>query len=109
MADRSWFGYIVKWLHDEREYQTNKFDYTEQDDTHTRDFLNGLVLTSGELFWDRQINTYIHRAQVLGIDTPAGRQAVLKAAATTVAFAESVVRMYGIVPEPGVTSGEKSP
>lgn len=56
--------------------------------------------------WSSRIEMYLHRAETLGLDNPLGRQAVGKAATTTVAYLESVMRSFGSVPAPGFPSGE---
>lgn len=56
--------------------------------------------------WSARVDNYLKRAEVLGLDTDVGRQAVAKAATTAVAYLESVFRVYGSVPSPGFTSGE---
>lgn len=58
--------------------------------------------------WDGIIDMYLHRARTLGLDNPLGRQAVAKAAATAVGYLESIIRLYGNVPGPGVSSGDLS-
>ena len=52
------------------------------------------------------VGSYMHRAVVLGLDTPSGRQALAKALKTLQGFTESAVRRYGPLPDPGVPSGE---
>jgi len=99
--------YVQDWVGDEAEYQDGKFGF-KSDDEHTREFqeeerpLDNLAPP----WWFAQINMYLDRAYVLGLDTPNGRQAVAKAAATCMGFLESTVRVFGPLPEPGVTSGE---
>lgn len=74
-------------------YQSKKYG-EERDDE----------LTAEE--WRGQVDMYLHRATILGLDTPGGRQAVGKAAATAVAYVENVFRRYGSMPAPGFPSGE---
>jgi hypothetical protein len=87
------------WLVHEREYQVEKFG-TDLDDEHT---LAGL---GEESWWWQQLTNYFHRSRVLGLDTPVGRQAIAKFAATSCGLLESVIRVYGALPRPGVSSGE---
>jgi hypothetical protein len=87
------------WLIHEREYQVEKFG-TDLDDEHT---LAGL---GEESWWWQQLTNYFHRSRVLGLDTPVGRQAIAKFAATSCGLLESVIRVYGALPRPGVSSGE---
>ena len=49
---------------------------------------------------------YIHRAVILGVGNPLGRQAMAKALRTLLALTESVVRKHGELPMAGVPSGE---
>lgn len=88
----------LDWIKSEHDvYQGNKFEQ-EQDDWHTVHNLQ---------WWERRIDMYLHRAKILGgPETPLGRQAVAKAAATAVGYLESVFRVYGSVPSPGFESGE---
>lgn len=55
---------------------------------------------------DGFLATYITRAKVLGLDTPAGRQALGKAATTLLDFLEHAVVAHGDMPKPGLASGE---
>jgi hypothetical protein len=87
------------WLVAERRYQTKKFG-TELDDQHTAD---GLGLDG---WWWQQLTNYYHRASVLGLETPVGRQAIAKFTATACGLLESVIRLHGHLPAPGVPSGE---
>ena len=89
--------YVLEWLRDERDYTAGKYGL-ENDDKMTRERIFG--------FWADQIGDRIHRVQLLGLDTPMGRQAAAKVAATAMMALESVVRVAGELPEPGVTSGE---
>ena len=85
----------LDWIKAEHDaYQGDKFDQQADDDqTHDE--------------WTRKIDMYLNRAEMLGgLDNPLGRQAIAKAAATTVGYLESVFRVYGSVPSPGFTSGE---
>lgn len=87
------------WLVRERAYQVRKFG-TELDDQHTREGLDD------DGWWWRQLTSYYHRARVLGLQTGVGRQALAKFAATACGLLESVVRVHGPLPPPGVPSGQ---
>lgn len=92
------WGYVCDWVGDEYHYATTKVTQDpEADDQKTS--------TTPE-YWEDQISMYVHRSIVLGFDTPAGRQAAAKAATTAMCFLESVVRVHGPLPEPGVSSGQ---
>jgi len=89
--------YVCDWVGDEYDYATTKVTQNpEADDKKTRDTPE---------YWEDQISMYVHRSIVLGLDTPAGRQAAAKAATTAMCFLESAVRVHGLLPEPGVSSG----
>lgn len=90
---------VFSWLIRERNYQLNKFGIA-QDDDHTRTF--GLAQDG---WWWRQLLNYYHRAGVLGLETTNGRQALAKFTATACGLTESVIRVYGPLPEPGYPSG----
>ncbi|HWL37301.1 MAG TPA: hypothetical protein VNQ77_14050 [Frankiaceae bacterium] len=90
---------VFSWLIRERNYQLRKFGVA-QDDEHTR--ADG-VRQDG--WWWRQLLNYFHRAGVLGLDTPNGRQALAKFTATACGLTESVIRVHGPLPEPGHPSG----
>lgn len=92
-------SHTFEWLVGEREYQLQKFG-TQLDDQHT---VEGI---GPEDWWQRQLLSYLHRAGVLGLDLPVGRQAVAKFAATACGLLESVVRVHGTLPPPGVPSGD---
>ena len=90
---------VFSWLIRERNYQLHKFGVA-QDDDHTRG--DGL---SQDGWWWRQLLNYYHRASVLGLDAANGRQALAKFTATACGLTESVIRVYGPLPEPGHPSG----
>jgi hypothetical protein len=87
------------WLISERDYQINKFGIG-LDDQHTIEF--GV---QPETWWQDQVAMYLHRANLFGLDTPQGRQMVAKATATMCGLLESVIRVHGELPPPGVSSG----
>jgi len=91
--------HLFSWLIRERNYQLNKFG-VQQDDDHTR--ADGL---SQDGWWWRQLMNYFHRAGVLGLDSVNGRQALAKFTATACGLTESVIRVYGPLPDAGYPSG----
>lgn len=97
--------YILKWLSDERSYQVGKFGI-ESDDEHVETFNLLGDDPRPDNWWDDQLQNYYHRAKILSLQTPNGRQALAKFVATAVGMLEACVRVYGPLPEPGVTSGE---
>src|SRR4051812_43247357 len=88
-------SYVLDWLRDERDYTISKFGLAT-DDEHTKEGLD---------WWEQQFDNYFHRAGILGLDTPGGRQAFAKFTATALGALEAVVRVHGALPEPGVPSG----
>lgn len=94
---------ILNWLEAERvAHQDRKFEDLRP--VHDTEMLNSGIDQSG--YWWQQINMYFYRANVLGIDTLLGKQAAAKGVATALGMLESVVRVYGELPAPGVPSGE---
>ena len=61
----------------------------------------------GERF-TRDVEMYLHRARVLGLANPLGRQALAKGLSTMLEYVTSVVLVYGDFPPAGVPSGELS-
>lgn len=89
------FQRIVRWLNAEREaYQTKKFNYEDEQVTKVYD----------TDYWTQQFDSYIQRLPIFGLDTPQGKQAALKLAATAVALCEHLSET-GPLPMPGVPSG----
>lgn len=92
---------VFEWLVRERHYQLEKFGHGV-DDAHTKEGLGE------DSWWWQQLSSYYTRARVLGLDIPVGRQAIAKYAATACGLLESIVRVYGPLPPPGVPSGDLS-
>jgi hypothetical protein len=91
--DEAWLT-AMDWIEAEHSaYEDDKFDQEIDDDKTAEE-------------WNERIEMYLHRAKILGLDNPLGRQAVAKAATTCVAYLESVFRVHDSVPSPGFTSGE---
>lgn len=72
--------------------------------------LNDQMLREGGLrqdgYWFNQVWQYWARAEVLGLDTPAGRQQAFKAITTMIDCGSAIIRVYGNPPLPGYPSGE---
>jgi hypothetical protein len=58
--------------------------------------------------WWGWITQYLRRAQLLGVESPNGRQAFGKFIVTSMSCAEQAIRVFGPMPRPGVPSGELS-
>jgi len=80
------------WLQNERRYAEAKWRPAKVDEFTAEQYKD----------WVLQ---YLHRATILGVDQPNGRQALLKALRTLQAMCESNVRRYGPLMEAGVPSG----
>jgi len=99
-----YLDYVEAVLDDElREYVYKKFDTLQED--KVREFGQRKVPYANS-YWENQLGMYLYRAWTLGLDTPAGRQALMKYVATAVGMLAQSVALYGELPEPGVTSGE---
>lgn len=90
------------WYRGEAEYQDSK--WATEREVHYK-----LLATEGlapEGRWRRDIDMYLHRANLLGLQNPNGRQALAKAAMVVIACVEGAEKVYGPLPAPGYTSGE---
>lgn len=104
MADKIRYDkYVRDWLEDERDYTIDKFGI-DLDDKHIKEF--NMSGSDTDSWWLQQLDNYYHRANVLDLTTSGGRQALAKFVATAAGMLEAAVRVYGPLPEPGVTSGE---
>ena len=90
---------IRRWLREEWPYQELKFGEADR-------FKATDTFGQSDDEWKRSLDQYYNRARVLGLDTPAGRQALAKYVATAVAMLENVITVHGHLPTPGVPSGE---
>jgi len=93
------FDYVQAWQRQELVYRLTKFPTTEK-----MRLLNQEGIGPGTV-WHEQIASKLHRAHVLGVDTPNGRQAIAKCAAAALSLAETAVLVYGELPYGGVESG----
>lgn len=84
---------VAHWLEAERDYAEHKWTPQQTDE-----------LTADQ--YEQWVGNYLHRAIVLGVENPLGRQALAKALRTLQAITESVVRKHGELPMAGVPSGE---
>jgi hypothetical protein len=87
--------HVRRWIAGERVYAEEKWTPTKVED-----------IGPEQADW---VAMYIHRAHVLGLDTPLGRQNLAKALMTLTSFVEAAVRLHGPLPHPGVPSGEVRP
>jgi hypothetical protein len=96
MSERPEIAHVLAWLEGERAYAEGKWKPGHVD----------VEITPAR--YKQWVEQYLHRALLLGLENPLGRQALAKALRTALAFTESVVRRYGDIPAPGVPSGEVS-
>jgi len=93
---------VAQWLADERrQYADAKYNDKEDIDRHMAE--DGF---QDDGWYMGFIGNYLRRAQLLGADTPAGRQAMGKLVVTCLEALESSTRVYGPMPQGGVPSGE---
>ena len=100
---------VGDWLATERrEYADGK--YKRDGETWHRlllDMQNYGLHEQGE--WFMFLTNYLRRAQLLGLDTPAGQQAFGKFVVTCLSCFEACVMVNGRPPMPGVPSGTIEP
>lgn len=71
-----------------------------------KDVYDEKMRQQGIAWWMDFMPNYLSRAEILGLDTPQGRQALGKLITTAMDCLESAIRVHGEMPRPGVTSGE---
>jgi hypothetical protein len=89
----------IKWILEERKWQRRIEDFRDDQRT-TNDGPRG---RSGE--WYQLMNKYYSRAQELGIHTELGGMNLMIYVTLAVAYLESVIHVFGEMPEPGMGSG----
>lgn len=97
---------LLEWILRERDrYADVKYD--ENDENHRRlvsDMCN-LGISEDSDHWGF-ITNYLKRAQILGLDTLPGRQALGKTIVTLMHTLERAISVHGAMPQPGFPSGE---
>lgn len=94
---------VLEWLRDEwAAYADQKWE--EHRAVHDARMRASGIDDDG--WWYLQVFQYVRRAQLIGINTPQGRQLIGKCIATLVDCLASVIRVHGDLPEPGHPSGE---
>lgn len=91
----------IKWILDERKWQRRVEDF--QDDRRTSE--DGPIGRNGE--WFQLLNKYYERAQTKGIKSEEGGIDLMIYASLAVAHLESVIHVFGPMPEPGRGSGDQ--
>jgi len=94
---------VLDWLDEERTYTLEKFG-SEDDRRHTRQWMDRTDFAMTD-WWTQQFDNYYHRAWLLGLDTPGGRQALAKFVATAAGMLAAAVQEYGKIPKAGLPSG----
>jgi hypothetical protein len=102
---------VLEWMLSEWDYSNKKFNLVdipaEQRDDHDASMReHGFSDEDSEAFWWRQVTQYFVRAKLFGVDTPQGKQALLKSLMTLFDCCACMIRVHGIPPEPGHSSGE---
>lgn len=101
---------VLDWIRQEQlKYANDKFGFTAGgpvDDHDESMRKHGFSSKDPEAFWFRQVTQYFTRAEIFGVDTPKGQQALLKGLVTLFDCCACMVRIYGLPPAPGHTSGE---
>ena len=93
-------GDVAEWVRSEvRDYVTAKFPDRSAHDASLRDGW-------GESDYARDVGMYLHRADTLGIATPNGHQALLKALTVLFEGAVAVGLRNGKLPPAGRPSGD---
>lgn len=95
---------VRSWLRKEWNYIEKKHDLRSPEGLEIQ---HGMTRSFGseEDRWKIRLEQYYNRARVLGLETPAGRQALAKFVATAVGMLDDVITVYGHIPAPGVSSG----
>lgn len=112
---------LLQWAVEEENYVTGKFDGTNKNQMVDATLREHYDIDE---FWHRQVNQYYDRARMflqsalvlrMSPDPEAAEkaerleklamQAVAKAMMTAKGFAESMIRVYGQLPKPGLSSG----
>lgn len=97
---------LRQWIQLERERYADVVKFSE--DADIRQALIVEMSNTGQ-FADRWVDfglNYVRRAQLLGANTPQGRQAMGKAIVTFMHMLETALATFGNMPEPGHPSGE---
>jgi hypothetical protein len=78
----------ICWLISQQAMVLNRFPI-EQNDVHTREGFDA------DAYWPIKFTKFLHRADLLTLESPEGRQAVAEFCTTSVGLLASVWRLYG--------------
>jgi len=91
---------VFRWLHNERQFQRRV--YSDMDDNRSR-----IPFTDhSENSWWTRLHKYWDQAEIVTPSSAVGRELIAKFAAVAVGMLESIVRVYGPLPEPAISSTE---
>ncbi len=91
---------VFRWLHHERQFQRRI--YSDLDDNRSRmSFSN-----HSENSWWTRLHKYWDQAELVTPASDIGRELIAKFTAVAVGMLESIVRVYGPLPEPAISSTE---
>lgn len=93
---------VATWIFDELKHYADPKWSGVRADHEKKSYEEGIAVGS---LWREQIDTKIHRAEVLGFDTPLGTQALLKGLVTMFELCVTIALTNGL-PEAGHPSGE---
>lgn len=103
---------VLRWMLAEwTAYSNQKFNLVdvpaEQRDDHDASMReHGFTSQVEDAFWFRQVTQYFKRAELQGVDSLQGRQALMKGLMTLFDCCACMVRVHGLPPAPGVPTGE---
>lgn len=98
--------HVLEWLKLESDRYTDpKWEDTDSRPLHDEKLREGSC--GRDSWWWDEITHYLHRAQVLGLDTRNGRQAAMKGLRVYLSLGEAIYRVHGDLSEPGLASGEQ--
>lgn len=89
----------LAWLADERRYADRKLAEMQM-------ALPSIVNDPG--YWFDDIDRYLHRAELLGLESPLGRQALGKAIVVALRTLEEATAVLGPLPPGGLPSGHRA-
>jgi len=97
----------LEWIRDEWKLYADAKWKSEVRGSRSRDLehLKQEGVDLNESWWVLQMMNYYARANLLGLDTLRGRQAVLKAACVALDLCAIMEEAFGALPKPGVPSG----
>ncbi|MBA3678806.1 hypothetical protein H0W80_01235 [Candidatus Saccharibacteria bacterium] len=78
----------ITWVINQQPIILHRFPLS-QNDTHTHE---GFAVES---YWPTKLTKFLHRAELLSLESPEGRQAIAELSATTIGLLASVWRLHG--------------